>query len=171
MGATMKYLKYTYVDSVTGISIAEAPALNGPVFPAVAGLEFEWARESQYPTAVPEFFGTCPPDSDIAVPGVLGEYIEADWLTMRDDEMRARVEAPQTVTMRQARIALLDAGLLEAVQASVATMPGTDGERARIDWEYAQEVRRDWPLIGYMAGDLGLTDEQVDGLFMAASAI
>ncbi len=167
----MRYIKFTYVDAGTGAPVSEAPALNGPVFPAVAGLEFAWARESRYPTAVPEFFGTCPDDSDIAVPGVLGEYIEADWLTMRDDEMRARVKAPQTVTMRQARIALLDAGLLEAVQASVATMPGTEGERARIDWEYALEVRRDWPLIGYMAGDLGLTDEQVDGLFVAAAAI
>lgn len=78
---------------------------------------------------------------------------------------------PESVTMRQCRIALLDAGLLDAVKSSIATMPGTDGERARIDWEYAQEVRRDWPLIGYMAGDLGLTDEQVDGLFMAAAAI
>lgn len=89
----MRYIKFTYVDSVTGISIAEAPALNGPVFPAVAGLEFAWARESRYPTAAPEFFGTCPPGSDIAVPGVLGEYVEADWLTMRDDEMRARPSA------------------------------------------------------------------------------
>ena len=167
----MRHIKFTYVDAVTGAPVSEAPALNGPVFPAVAGLEFVWARESRYPTAVPEFFGTCPPDSDIAVPGVLGEYIEADWLTMRDDEMRARSKVPQTVTMRQARIALLDAGLLEAVQASVATMPGTEGERARIDWEYALEVRRDWPLISYMAGDLGLTDEQVDGLFVAAAAI
>ena len=80
-------------------------------------------------------------------------------------------EIPQSVTMRQCRIALLDAGLLDAVQSSIATMPGTEGERARIDWEYALEVRRDWPLISYMAGDLGLTDEQVDGLFVAAAAI
>ena len=167
----MRYIKFTYVDAVTGAPVSEAPALNGPVFPAVAGLEFAWARESQYPTAVPEFFGTCLPDSDIAVPGVLGEYTEADWLTMRDDEMRARSNTPQSVSMRQCRIALLDAGLLDAVKSSIATMPGADGERARIDWEYAQEVRRDWPLIGYMAGDLGLTDEQVDGLFMAAAAI
>ena len=78
---------------------------------------------------------------------------------------------PESVTMRQCRIALLDVGLLDAVQSSIATMPGTEGERARIDWEYAQEVRRDWPLIGYMAGALGLTDEQVDGLFVAAAAI
>ncbi len=92
----MRYIKFTYVDAVTGAPVSEAPALNGPVFPAVAGLEFGWARESQYPTAVPEFFGTCPEDSDIAVPGVLGEYIEADWLTMRDDEMRARIALHQS---------------------------------------------------------------------------
>ena len=78
---------------------------------------------------------------------------------------------PQSVTMRQCRIALLGAGLLEAVQSSIASMPGTDGERARIDWEYALEVRRDWPLIAYMAGDLGLTDEQVDALFVTAATI
>ncbi len=80
-------------------------------------------------------------------------------------------EVPQSVTMRQCRIALLGAGLLESVQSSIASMPGADGERARIDWEYAQEVRRDWPLIAYMAGDLGLSDEQVDGLFMTAATI
>jgi hypothetical protein len=80
-------------------------------------------------------------------------------------------EVPQSVTMRQCRVALLDAGLLDAVQSSIATMPGVEGERARIDWEYALEVRRDWPLIAYMAGDLGLTDEQVDAMFVTAAAI
>ena len=90
----MQYLKFTYVDAVTGISIAKQPAANGPVFPAVAGLEFVWARESHYPTDVPEFFGTCPDESSTQIDGVLGVYLQADWETMRDDEMRAR--GPQT---------------------------------------------------------------------------
>ena len=63
----MKYIKFTYVDAVTGISIASEPAQNGPVFPPVAGLEFVWSRESHYPTDVPEFFGTCPEDADTQV--------------------------------------------------------------------------------------------------------
>ena len=63
----MKYIKFTYVDAVTGISIASEPAANGPVFPNVVGLEFAWARESAYPTDVPEFFGTCPDDADTQV--------------------------------------------------------------------------------------------------------
>ena len=90
----MKYLKFTYVDAVTGISIASEPAQNGPVFPPVAGLGFVWARESRYPTDVPEFFGTCPNDADTQVDGVLGVYLQVDWETMREDEMRAR--GPQT---------------------------------------------------------------------------
>ena len=90
----MKYIKFTYVDAITGISIASEPATNGPVFPPVADLEFSWARESRYPTDVPEFFGTCPDDSDTQVDGVLGVYLQADWETLREDEMRAR--GPQT---------------------------------------------------------------------------
>ena len=90
----MQYIKFTYVDAVTGISVAKQPAPNGPVFPSVAGLEFAWARESRYPTDVPEFFGTCPDDADTQVDGVLGVYVQQDWETMQADEMRAR--GPQT---------------------------------------------------------------------------
>ena len=90
----MKHIKFTYVDAITGISIASEPAANGPVFPNVEGLEFVWARESRYPTDMPEFFGTCPDESDTQVDGVLGVYSQADWETMREDEMRAR--GPQT---------------------------------------------------------------------------
>lgn len=86
----MRYIKFTYVDAVTGAPVSEVPALNGPVFPAVAGLEFGWARESQYPAAVPEFFGTCPDDSGIDVPGVFGEHTETDWIALLDDELKAR---------------------------------------------------------------------------------
>ena len=86
----MRYIKFTYVDAVTGAPVSEAPALNGPVFPVVAGLEFGWARESQYPTDIPEFFGTCQDDADIAVPGVLGELSPEDWSSALTDEVSAR---------------------------------------------------------------------------------
>lgn len=86
----MRYIKFTYVDTVTGVAITEATAANGPAFPAVAGLEFAWARESQYPTDIPEFFGTCQDDADIAVPGVLGELSPEDWSSALTDEVSAR---------------------------------------------------------------------------------
>lgn len=86
----MKYLKFTYVDAVTGISVAAESAANGPVFPAVKGLEFIWARESAYPTPVPEFFGNCPDDSPTQIDGVLGVFVKADFDSMYADEINAR---------------------------------------------------------------------------------
>jgi hypothetical protein len=87
----MKHLKYTYVDSITGVSVASHPAANGPVPPAVVGLQFVWARESLYPTDVPQFFGTCPDGSNTQIDGVLGVFAQADFESMQADEMLARV--------------------------------------------------------------------------------
>jgi len=86
----MKYLKYTHVDAVTGIPVTDAPARNGPAMPAVAGLQFVWARESLYPTDQPQLFGTCPDESDTGIPGVLGVFVQQDFEVMQADEMAAR---------------------------------------------------------------------------------
>lgn len=167
----MKHLKFTYVDAVTGISIAAQPAVNGPKFPTVEGLEFVWARESAYPTETPEFFGTCPDESSTQVDGVLGEFTESDWLKMQAQEMRARLNIPMSVTMRQARLALLAAGFLEGVTKALSELPEPNKSAALIEWEYALEVRRDSPLIVAASSALGLTDEQVDALFVAAGSL
>lgn len=163
----MKHIKFTYVDSVTGNSIAKQPAANGPVFPAVTGLEFAWARESRYPTDVPEFFGTCPDDADTQVDGVLGVYLQADWETMREDEMRARNPVPQQVTMRQARLALLNAGLLDDVEAVIAAA----GREAQLEWEYAAVVDRSNPAVATVQQQEALTDAQIDDLFREAAKL
>ena len=163
----MQYLKFTYVDAVTGISIASEPAQNGPVFPPVAGLEFAWARESRYPTDVPEFFGTCPEDADTQVDGVLGVYVQQDWETMRKDEMRARNPVPQQVTMRQARLALLGAGLLDDAELVIAAA----GRAAQLEWEYATVVDRSGPIVAVVQQQKSLTDAQIDDLFREAAKL
>jgi len=86
----MKYLKFTHVDAITGISVASEPARNGPSHPAVVGLQFVWARESKYPTNTPELFGTCPDSSATQIDGVLGLFVQADFESMQADEMNAR---------------------------------------------------------------------------------
>ena len=163
----MQYIKFTYVDSITGTSVAKQPATNGPVFPAVVGLEYVWARESRYPTNVPEFFGTCPDDADTQVDGVLGVYLQADWETMRDDEMRARNPVPQQVTIRQARLALLNAGLLDDVEVVIAAA----GREAQLEWEYAAVVDRSNPAVAAVQQQEALTDAQIDDLFREAAKL
>ncbi len=82
-----------------------------------------------------------------------------------------KMAAPTAITMRQARLALLGAGLLAQVNAATAAMPGATGEAARIEWEYAQEVRRDSPLLAALAPALGMSSAQVDDLFVAAAGL
>lgn len=80
----------------------------------------------------------------------------------------APVYVPQSITMRQARLALLAADLLADVEAIMA-QPGR--EAARIEWEYATEMRRDHELITSLASELGLSADDIDALFIVASNI
>jgi hypothetical protein len=76
-----------------------------------------------------------------------------------------------SVEMRQARLALLEQGLLTQVNNAVATMPGELGNKARIEWEFSNAVRRDKPLVQVVAASLGLTSQQIDDLFTLAATL
>ena len=78
---------------------------------------------------------------------------------------------PSKVTMRQARLALLQAGLLDDVEALIASLEGPEGQAARIEWDYSSEVFRNKPFVISLGTQLGLTEEQLDALFIAASQI
>lgn len=78
---------------------------------------------------------------------------------------------PAVVSMRQVRLALLGAGLLSQVDTAIDDMDEPDKSAARIEWEYATELRRDHPLIAGLAAELELSEQQVDDLFIAASQI
>ena len=78
---------------------------------------------------------------------------------------------PAAVTMRQARLALLGAGLLDDVEVAIAALPSPQKEAARIEWEYSQEVQRHNGFVSVLAPALGMTDEQTDALFMEAAKL
>jgi len=43
------------------------------------------------------------------------------------------------------------------------------GGAAVIEWEYATEVKRSWPLVTMLASTLDLTEVQLDSLFTLAA--
>ena len=93
--------------------------------------------------------------------------------TLRDltaDEILANFKAtvPQRITMRQARLSLLNNGLLSTVDNAIAS--GSD-EEMKIEWEYTTEVKRDWPSLIIMATTLGITEAQLDGLFIQGATL
>jgi hypothetical protein len=170
----MQYIKFTYVDSITGTSVAKQPAANGPVFPAVTGLEYVWARESRYPTDVPEFFGACPDDADTQVDGVLGVYLQADWETMRDDEMRARNPVPTSCTPAQGLIALYALKQLteqDILDAIAQTADPVQRYTATIGYQRATTWERGSATMQTMAQLLGLTEADLDELFAYAVGV
>jgi len=85
----------------------------------------------------------------------------------------ARLKAliPKSVTMRQARLALLENGLLDTVQQAIANMQGVEGDKARIEWEFSSAVERDKQLVLSLTSALNLTETQLDALFILANTL
>lgn len=81
------------------------------------------------------------------------------------------IPVPVVVSMRQARLALLHAEKLAQVQSALAALPGVEGEAARIEWEYATEVRRDAALVASLGAVLALDASALDALFVQAAAL
>lgn len=81
-----------------------------------------------------------------------------------------RVTMP-SLTARQLRLGLVNGGFsLAQVSAVIDAMPdGPEKETAEIEWEYATTFNRMHPLIAIVGGALGLSDEQIDAMWMAAA--
>ncbi len=89
------------------------------------------------------------------------------------EEIAADIKSkvPQSITMRQARLALLGAGMLDDVSTAINSLPEPDKSAALIEWEYASEVQRSTGLVASMGAALGLTEAQLDELFMQAAQL
>ncbi len=74
---------------------------------------------------------------------------------------------PLSVSRFQARAALMQAGLLSQVQEAI----GNADDLTQLAWAEAVEFRRDSPAIAAIAVALGLSDAQIDALFIAAAEI
>ena len=75
------------------------------------------------------------------------------------------------VTMRQARLALSQAGKLTMVNDAIAVMDEPDKTTVSIEWEYGSTVERVSPWIDTMATALGMTGEEMDALFELAATL
>ena len=119
------------------------------------GTPSEWMGRTDKPT----------PDYDRTTQGAF--FIDGEWTVVDSTEQPTPV--PQSVSRFQARAALHLAGLLDQVEGLMVD-PSTP-TLARLAWADAQEFKRSSPTIASMAQALGLSDEDVDALFISASAI
>lgn len=88
-----------------------------------------------------------------------------------NQEKAAKLTVPQIVSMRQARLALLQAGLLANVEVAINAMASPQKEAAQIEWQYSSEVHRHKALVLSLGPALGLNDAQLDQLFITAATL
>lgn len=81
----------------------------------------------------------------------------------------AVVSVPPVVSRFQARAALHLAGLLDDVEALMSA-PDTPA-LAKLAWADAMEFERQSPTIAALAGAVGLTEQDIDALFITAAGI
>lgn len=79
---------------------------------------------------------------------------------------------PRAVTMRQARLQLIEDELLDDIEAALNAITNPkQREKAKAEWEHSREVQRTHPLVNAVLAGLGYTSAQVDELFRRASVL
>lgn len=81
------------------------------------------------------------------------------------------VYIPESVSRAQGKAALLNAGLLGMVENYIDSLTGEEKIRASLAFNETTEWRRDSPFLAQAASVLGLSEQQLDNLFLVASNI
>jgi hypothetical protein len=114
-----------------------------------------------------------PPNSTLTSPPSLTgiwQFNNNEWIELQEYPVIVNNNAlmvPDTLTIRRAKLVLHKNNLLATVNAAVASAD----EVTKIEWEYATEIKRNWPTLVAVQQSLGLTDEQVDNLFIEGSTL
>jgi hypothetical protein len=86
-------------------------------------------------------------------------------------------EVIDSVTRIQMRDVLIEQGLFDSIESIIAGMPETSDEevieKKKMNdwWNHAPNFRRENARVAIMQAALGLTDEEVDAIFLAASLV
>ena len=97
--------------------------------------------------------------------GAQDASITPDMTPITEAQMRVLTAVPfvvpSSMSMKQARLALLSAGLLDKVESTISGM----SKSAQIAWEFSTQVDRTDALTQSLAELLGLSSADVDALF------
>lgn len=87
-------------------------------------------------------------------------------------DLSAPPAVPCAVARRQARQALLLAGLLDQVQPAIDAIPdATQRAMVQIEWDDSLHFERSSPALLALAAALGITSSGLDDLFISAAAL
>lgn len=106
------------------------------------------------------------------IPLPIGFGIGDKYIGNEFEKVQQIIPVPLEVTMRQARLALLENGLLDSIKSTIESISDPiQRQRADIEWEYSPTVNRNNELVKTIELSLNLTSDQVDQLFIKASKL
>ena len=87
------------------------------------------------------------------------------------EEQHAVWRTTAKVSMRQARLALIQEGYMAQIEEALALISGPDKTKVETEWQYSSVVERDSEWVATLQPALGLTDQQLDDLFILAATL
>ena len=108
------------------------------------------------------------------IDGDQSKLVQKDWIEISYEEMM-KITNPlkepeqikvKTITLRQARLYLLSIELLDDLENII-----NQNRAYQIEWEYANQIERESPLVKILGQTLNLDDTAIDNMFMEASKI
>jgi hypothetical protein len=83
----------------------------------------------------------------------------------------AVISIPSQVPLVKAKLVLLQSGKLDQVNEIINSLPEDSRRYAQIVWEYAPSVDRSNSLVAVIKEELGLSEEELDQMFLDANSI
>jgi len=142
---------------------ADNPNTSFPATPTVATL----AEYGVYPCV-----DDPAPTADVVERGgfyQVGDVWHYGWTSRPYTDAERR--SAMVITPRQARLALASVGKLSTVDEAINLVPEPDKSLITIEWEYATSIERTSPWIEALRPALGLTEEELDNLFISAATL
>ncbi|KLE01882.1 hypothetical protein [Aliarcobacter butzleri] len=116
-----------------------------------------------------DYLGKIKDEHTLLIPNQFDKWNEVSKSWVEDDTLKKEYEKsliPKTITLRQARLYLLSIGLLDNLENIIS-----QNRAYQIEWEYANSIERESPLVKILGQTLNLNDTAIDNMFMEASKI
>lgn len=156
--------------TVAGVSVRTLTTVNGRDFEGDP-VPLAGATDPVFITFADQFSAAVVAERDAAL-----EALEAQRIDMQAEINRLTALVPpeedpngipSVITCVQGRLALLQAGLLDAVESSIKSAT----REVQIFWEFATEWHRSNAVLISLGTTLGLSEPQVDDLFRIAKGL
>lgn len=130
--------------------------------------ETVYSKETKQELKV-DYLGAIKDEHTLLVPKQFDKWDEISKNWIEDIDLKKEYEKsliPKTITLRQARLYLLSIGLLDDLEDIIS-----QNRAYQIEWEYANSIERESPLVKILGETLNLGETAIDDMFMEANKI